>query len=69
MNVSSSTNEKVRCNTIRIATMKSLQHNLKKWIKDRKQQKCDMTTHYNMIVKRISRTTVIPPNKPLWFCT
>ncbi len=38
----------------------------KKWIKDYKQQKCDMTTCYDTTIKPISRTTIIPPNKPLW---
>jgi hypothetical protein len=41
----------------------------KKWIKDHKKQKCDMTTHYDMIVKPIFKTTIIPPNKPLWLLT
>ncbi len=38
----------------------------KKWIRDHKQQKDDMTTQFDMTVKPISRIGVIPPNTSLW---
>ncbi len=38
----------------------------KKWIKVHKHPKNDTTIHYDMIVKPISRTWVIPPFKPSW---
>jgi hypothetical protein len=38
----------------------------KKWISDHKHYKGDTTTHYDITIKQISRTWVIPPNKLLW---
>jgi hypothetical protein len=59
-------NVEVRHNTIRIITMKLLQHYPKKWIRDHKQHKSDMTIHYDTIIKPIFKIGIIPPNKPLW---
>ncbi len=38
----------------------------KKWIRVHKHLKNDTIIHYDMIVKPISKTWVIPPPKPLW---